>query len=100
MESARSAGVFHEGANFSMAWKVIQVANASLSQRSSHHSVVTMSPNQRCENSCASTSAARRWNCGVSSPGFARLMRWAKVMRPGFSIAPPPSGTSMRSSLG
>ena len=100
IEATRSAAVFQDGANWSMALKVIQVAKASLSQRSSHHPVVTMSPNQRCANSCASTPAARRKNCGVSVPGLARLIRCAKVISPGFSMAPPPSGTSMRSSLG
>jgi hypothetical protein len=48
----------------------IQVANASLSQISSHHGVVTKSPNHWCAVSCKRTSAMLVRACGVETPSL------------------------------
>ena len=59
--------ISHSGNNQSTALVPIQEAKLSLSQRSSHHSMVTRSPNHICAISCATTSATR---CRVPAEEF------------------------------
>src|SRR5688572_5632158 len=90
----------HSGLNDSSALVDIQVANASLSQRSSHHFIVTISPNHICAISCAITDAT---DClevveAVFSSTNKRVSR--KVTAPRFSIAPAAkSGIAIKSNL-
>ena len=79
----------------------IQSANDSLSQRSSHHSIVTRSPNHMCASSCAVTidEQRARWDALAAAGSSSRTGR-ANVIAPGFSIAPGQnSGTAIRSSF-
>ena len=47
----------HSGFHWAMILPAIQVAKPSFSQMSSHHCIVTRSPNQRCAFSCAAVLA-------------------------------------------
>src|SRR3954452_14804767 len=49
-------------------WQITDanVANDSLSQRSSHHRMVTRSPNHMCANSCKMDSALRSYAASVT----------------------------------
>ncbi len=78
----------------------IQVANASLSHRSSHHCIVTRLPNHWWAISWATTSAMRFFAAtdAVSRSHSSAVSR--KKMAPEFSMAPASkSGTASRSSL-
>ncbi len=61
-------------------------AKDSLSHRSSHHSMVTRSPNHMCAISCRMTFARRSYDACVTLPRKMNSSR--KVTSPGFSIAP------------
>ncbi len=89
------------GRHRSQALAAIQVANASLSHRSSHHHMVTRLPNQWWAISWAITSAMDRSRARVRVFSSARRSSSRKVMSPAFSMAPAPnSGTATTSSLG
>ncbi len=61
-------------------------AKDSLSHRSSHHSMVTRSPNHMCAISCRMTLARRSYDERVTLPRKTNSSR--NVTQPGFSIAP------------
>src|SRR6185437_766029 len=90
----------HSGCTLSTAFVDIQVANASLSQRSSHHFMVTKSPNHRCAISCAITEEAP-WRARAEAvAGSMSSSVSRKVMAPGFSMAPASkSGIAIKSSF-
>ena len=79
--------------------RAIQVAKASLSQRSSHHGMVTRSPNHWCASSCAVTLISACSCPTVAVFASSSSSASPKVTAPAFSIAPRFSGTAMRSSL-
>ena len=61
-------------------------ANDSLSHRSSHHFIVTRSPNHMCDISWLTVLARLSSSSRVAAP---RKRYWSrKVTQPGFSIAP------------
>ena len=92
--------ISHSGNSQSTAFVPIQDAKLSFSQRSSHHSIVTRSPNHMCAISWATTSATR---CRVPADEFwlstnSAVSRY--VTAPQFSIAPAAkSGIAMWSSF-
>ena len=61
-------------------------AKDSLSHRSSHHRMVTRSPNHMCASSCSMVRARIRRASSVAVPRNSRSSRI--VTQPGFSIAP------------
>src|SRR5919198_5685954 len=71
---------------FTMQSTEANVAKVSLSQRSSHHRMVTRSPNHMCAISCSTVSARRSRAASVTFDRntYASL----KVMHPAFSMAP------------
>ena len=78
----------------------IQSANDSLSHRSSHHAMVTRSPNHMCASSWHVTLAFERRCATVALAASSNRMSSRNVMRPGFSMAPyANSGTAIRSSF-
>ncbi len=79
------------GVAFTAAQVAAHDAKASLSHRSSHHCIVTRSPNHMCAISCSSTSATRArwpWVGGLRNSTLS-----VQVTQPQFSIAPPMLGT-------
>ncbi|MCL5285676.1 MAG: hypothetical protein M1313_08035 [Nitrospirae bacterium] len=97
----KSSHIPHSGKRASTALTSIQDANPSLSQRSSHQSMVTRSPNHWWAISWATTMATR-WRFRAEAPeGGASKAVSRKVMAPQFSMAPAAkSGIAIRSSLG
>ncbi len=61
-------------------------AKDSFSHRSSHHRMVTRSPNHMCAISCRTTLARRSYDARVTLPR--KMYSSRKVTMPGFSIAP------------
>ena len=92
--------IFHSGWMWSTALSPIHEAKLSLSHRSSHHCIVTRSPNHMCAISCDTTSATR---CRVAAGLMAGSTSSAVsryVMAPQFSMAPAAkSGIAMWSSF-
>ena len=90
----------NSGCTWSVILSPIQSANDSLSQRSSHHSIVTRSPNHMCASSCA-VMRMRFCRCaGVAVAESSSRIVSRYVIAPGFSIAPAQySGTAMRSTF-
>jgi hypothetical protein len=96
----KSSHIFHSGRQSSTIEKAIQVANDSLSHRSSHHSMVTRSPNHMCASSCAITSATRLRSARLMVFGSTSSSVSRNVTAPAFSMAPnSKSGTAIRSSF-
>ena len=77
----------------------IQVANDSLSHRSSHQRGVTRSPNHWWASSWATTARSSRRPASDGRAGSASRIDDANRISPGFSIAPKNCGTATRSSL-
>ena len=91
----------HCGLKWSEHFVPIHEANPSLSQRLSHHAIVTRSPNHWCAISCASTSKILSFVFSDDFAGSNKRMLSKYVMPPQFSIAPPkPPGTAIKSSFG
>ena len=79
----------------------MNVANASLSQRSSHHFMVTRLPNHMWAISWLMTSATRWSSWGVAVSGSTSSSTSLKVTQPRFSMAPAAkSGRATRSTTG
>ncbi len=90
----------HSGFQSSTMAKAIQVAKASLSQRSSHQAMVTRSPYHMWASSWAITSAARLRSARVAVAGSSSSSVSRKKTAPAFSMAPnSKSGTATRSSF-
>ena len=88
VSSTSSNSKCHSGFHAPTALVSIQLAKPSFSQMSSHHRMVTKSPNHWCAISCAITTATRLRSstdaCWSSS--WSSACRY--VMKPVFSIAP------------
>ena len=78
----------------------IQVAKPSFSQMSSHHFIVTRSPNHWCAISCEMIDATVLRVPSDARSGSAKRYSSRNVIAPAFSIAPAAkSGTPMMSSF-
>ncbi len=100
VSAASSSSTFHSGFHVADGFFSTQVAKPSFSQMSSHHFIVTRSPNHWCASSCPITDAI-----SLRVPREARVSSASRrvsrnVMAPEFSIAPAEkSGIPMMSSL-
>ena len=80
--------IFHSGWSAFTVFVPIHVAKDSLSQRSSHHAMVTRSPNHMWAVSCAITSTMFCRVCADDVAGSKSRIRSRYVMAPQFSMAP------------